>query len=142
MRDAADFAEVNPAGPLFEWAEGPFTRSKVQPTPQEALVGGLIWKHTGRRNPISIAEITRQTGFHARQVKEVVEQLRVTHRAAIGARREEPAGYFRIVDAEDLEETVGPYRSQILRMFQVYRALDEAHRVREFLGQLSLQEGE
>lgn len=127
------------AAPLFEWAEGPFVRSKVRPSPIEALVAGMIWKRAGRRNPISIAEIQRQTNLGERKVKEIVEELRVTHRAAIGASREEPAGYFRIMDAEDREAAVAPYRSQILRMFQVLRVLDDPAGVRELLGQLKLE---
>jgi hypothetical protein len=45
------------------------------------------------------------------------------------------------VDAADREAAVGPYRAQILRMFEVLRALDEPARVRELLGQLRLDEG-
>ncbi len=138
--DAGDFGGVAERDlPLFR-APGPFDRSKVPPEPVEALVAGLIWEHAGRANPISIAEIRHRTGLSERKVKDVVEQLRVTHRVPIGARREEPAGYFRIVDAEDREAAVGPYRSQILQMFRVLRVLDEPGRVRELLGQLRLEE--
>ena len=142
MPDADDFAAVDRSpGPLFEWAEGPFARSKVRPTAVEALVAGLIWKHAGRRSPISIAEILRLApALNERKVKEIVEELRVTHRAAIGSRREDPAGYFRIMDAEDLETTLRPYESQILRMWQVHGALAPPARVRELLGQLRLEE--
>lgn len=143
MSDAGDFAAHDLGGgrelPLFDRAEGPFARSKVEPTPVEALVAGLIWRRAGRRCPIPIAEIQRQTGLSERKVKEVVEGLRVTHRAAIGASREEPAGYYRIVDAEDREAAVGPYRSQVARMFRVLRALDDPARVKELLGQMTLE---
>jgi hypothetical protein len=47
-------------GPLFE--AGPFDGSPNTPTPDEVLVGGLIWRHTGRANPISIAHILIQDG--------------------------------------------------------------------------------
>jgi hypothetical protein len=125
-----------------ERGAGPFAGSKVKPAAVEVLVAGLIWNHQGRGSPIPIAKVQQLTGLAVRKVKEVVEQLRVMHRMPIGARREDPAGYFWIVDAADREAAVGPYRAQIRRMFQVLRALDEPARVRELLGQLRLQEGE
>ncbi len=148
MQDADDFAGLTSSpGPLFEWAEGPFARSRVRPSPVEALVAGLIWRHCGRRNPISIAEIRRLTasaappqGLSERKIKEIVEDLRIIHRAAIGSKRDDPPGYFRIMDAEDREATLAAYRSQVVRMFQVLRALDEPARLRELLGQLRLEE--
>ncbi len=125
--------------PLFD--DDPFVRSKVSPTAAEVAIARSIWKHAGWKNPISIAEIIRQSempGLSARRVKQVVEQLRVTHHVPVGARREFPAGYFRIVDAEDLDRATRPYRSQILTMWRVLRGLMSKVELRELRGQLRL----
>lgn len=142
--DWEDYA-VEPAclGPLFEQAAepGPFAESKIKPTPLEALVAGLIWRRKGRREPISIAEILRLSGVDGlseRKVKDVVEQLRTMHRMPIGASRQEPAGYFRIMDAADREAAVRPYREQIISMWRTLRVLDSQEKLRELHGQLRL----
>jgi hypothetical protein len=126
-------------GPLFE-SDTPFSRSTVQPAPDEALVAALIWQHRGRANPISIARLRQLTGFSERQIKGLVEQLVVTHKMRIGGRREEPAGYFIIETAEDQAAAVGPYKSQILAMWKRLRVLEQPHALRELLGQLRLED--
>jgi hypothetical protein len=58
----------------------------------------------------------------------------------IGARREEPAGYFVIQNNEDLEAAVGPYKSQILAMVRRLRVLEPSQHSRlEFLGKIRLE---
>jgi hypothetical protein len=125
-------------GPLFD--AGPFDGSPNTPTPEEILLGGLIWRHTGRANPISIAKLHEMTGYSERQIKGIVEQLVVTHHLQIGAKREEPAGYFVIQDVADREAAVGPYRSQILSMWRRLRVLEGPQTLRELLGQLRLDD--
>lgn len=124
-------------GPLFEASPALFLQSK--PTPAETLVAGLIWKHRGRNNSIALARIQELTGFSVRHIKDIVEQLVVTHKLQIGGRRDDPVGYFMIQDADDQATAVGPYKSQILAMFKRLRVLEAPHRLREFLGQLKLE---
>ncbi len=119
--------------------EGPFARSKMVPMPLETLIAGLIWKHRGRGNPISIARVREVTGWSERAIKGMVEQLIVSHRMRIGARRGEPSGYFIIEDIEDQETAVGPYKAQILAMLRRLRVLESPEGVREFLGQLAIE---
>ena len=128
--------------PLFDgYAEhGAFADSKVDPTAIERVVAEIIWTHRGRQNPISIATLSRSTGKCEREIKGVVEQLVVTHRMRIGAKREEPSGYFTIVDAEDLAAAVGPYRAQIFAMWRRLRVLLSKHELAEMLGQLRIEE--
>lgn len=118
--------------PLFA---GPFAQSKVDADALERVVAGLIWERS-RAVPLTIAEITAMTGMPDRKVKEIVEQLRGTHRCAIGASRQEPAGYFWIRTAADRETAVRPYREQILSMWRTLRALDSPAALRELHGQL------
>jgi hypothetical protein len=65
--------------------------------------------------------------------------LRVTHRVPIGARRTEPVGYFRMVDAEDWKEGLRPYREQVISGWRTLRALDSEPALRELLGQLTFE---
>jgi len=122
--------------------ETAFDRSSVRPDRMEILIAALIWFRRGRENPISIAEIIRISGVEGlteRTVKGVVEQLVVTHRCRIGGRRDEPCGYFWIVDAEDQAVAVSPYKAQILSMLRRLRMLDSAEDYRVFVGQLALE---
>ncbi len=134
----AEPREVTPAAQ----PDGPFAGSKVKPTPTEAQIGWLIWRRAGRERAISIDDIIAAIGgdLDERKVKDAVQQLRVTHRAPIGSRRGGSGckGYYRIVDAEDLEATVRPYEAQVLSMWRVLRALMPARRLRELHGQLTL----
>jgi hypothetical protein len=128
-------------GPLFEALEDtPFARSPVRPAKEEALVGGLIWKHRGRSNPVSIARLRELTGLSERQVKGVVEQLVTTHKMRIGGRREEPSGYFMVESAEDLDAAVKPYKAQIIAMWRRLRVLEAPQGLKELLGQLKLED--
>jgi hypothetical protein len=125
-------------GPLF--AMGPFDKRRTSPTTEEMIVGSLIWKHAGRANPIPIARIHELTGYSERQIKGIVEQLVVTHHLRIGAKREDPAGYFMVEDEADQAAAVGPYRAQILSMWRRLRVLESAQGLRELQGQLRLEE--
>jgi hypothetical protein len=135
---------VQAPGPLFAAIEDePFADSKIAPTAIERVVAGMIWKHQGRNNPISIAALSSATGKDARAIKAIVEQLVTTHRARIGGYRGadgDPAGYAVIVDAEDLAAAVGPYRAQIFAMWRRLRVLLSRHELAELHGQLGLEE--
>ena len=130
--------------PLFDgYAEhGAFADSKVDPTAIERVVAEIIWSHQGRKNPISIATLCASVGKKERDIKGIVEQLVVAHRARIGARREDPAGYFVIDDAEDLAAAVGPYRAQIFAMWRRLRVLLSKHELAELHGQLAMGDQE
>lgn len=133
-----DFQQRTIAGPLFE--ANPFEDSPSKPSPDELLLGSFIWKQKGRANPISIARLRELTSFSERQIKGIVEQLVVTHKLKIGARREEPVGYFMIVDATDQETAVRTFRNQIIAMWRRLRVIDDRRSLREFHGQLTLDE--
>ncbi len=145
---AGEGGGVTTPGPLFEWADkeaeiratdGPFGRSKLKPTALEILIAGLIWKHQGRENPISIARIREISKLDERGIKGVVAELIDGHKMRIGARREEPAGYFIMVDAEDVQAGMGAYRAQFITMARRLRILDPEG-MPELFGQLSLEE--
>jgi hypothetical protein len=128
--------------PLFRAVRepGPFDRSNHPRSPQEELIGEAIWKHKGRDRPVPLAQLVELAGVGERTVKGIVESLRDRHRMPIGARREEPFGYFVIVDADDLEIAVQPYRNQILSMWRVFARLAPPSMRKELHGQLRLEE--
>jgi hypothetical protein len=152
--DAADFGVNRPAaglsGPLFEQEpqERVFARSKIKPTTMEIAIGSLIWDHRGWKNAISIARIIEVVGIQGldeRAVKETVAELVKTHRCMIGGYRGDGAhggGYFWIIDAEDLERAVRPFRNQMIEMGKRLRVLMSKADYRELVGQLSLAEGD
>jgi hypothetical protein len=137
--DAGDFASI--AGPLFaQEASGP--ELKEYATTAERVVAEIISQHQGRGNPISIAKLGACTGKSEREIKGIVEQLVVTHRMKIGGRRGDPAGYFVVVDADDLEMAVRPYRDQIFAMLRRLRVLMAPLAYRELKGQLVIDSEE
>lgn len=131
--------------PTPDWANlEAFAQSLIAPSALERAVAILIYPRR-RPVPISIAAIVGVIGAEFtpltdRKVKEIVEQLRLTHHCPIGASRQEPFGYFWIVTAADRETAVRPYRQQILTMWRTLRALDSPAALRELHGQLRLEE--
>jgi hypothetical protein len=122
---------------------GAFDRSTTRPDRMEILIAALIWFRRGRQNPISIAEIIRLAGVDGltdRTVKAVVAQLIDTHRCRIGARRDDPCGYFWILDAEDQAAAVRPLRAEMRALARRLRVLDSYEDYRAFVGQLALED--
>jgi hypothetical protein len=105
------------------------------------VVAEMIWPHQGSAHPIALKFIAKAIGKTERAVKGIVEQLVVTHRMRIGARREEPVGYFVVVTAEDLDIACKAYESQIFSMWRRLRVLRQPHHLRDLLGQLRIEEG-
>ena len=129
-------------GGLFDRFDA-FVDSKIEADPKERLVGGIIFGHRGRQDPVSIDLLCKATGWNAREIKGIVEQLVVTHRMKIGAsRNQEAGGYFMVVDAEDAEAAARPYRKQIFAMLRRLRVLLGPHQLRELYGQLAMEQGE
>jgi hypothetical protein len=134
------FGEVTE--PLFDQAGAApslFAASKVAPSAKERMVAEIVWRHQGRANPISINTLCKSTGYSEREIKGIVEQLVVTHRLRIGGKRGEPVGYFVVVDLEDLEAAVRPYRDQIFAMWRRLAVLMERHALAEMAGQLAMR---
>lgn len=145
MADADDYSVRESPGPLFEQVErqGPFARSKFQPSPTELAVASLIWRHRGRKNPISIARIIETVGIPGldeRAVKQTVADLVVMHRCRIGASRsQDGGGYYWIVDAEDQEAAVRPFLKQMVEMGRRLRVLMSKEDYQELVGQLRFE---
>lgn len=127
-------AEATVSGPLFD--TGPFDLSRSEPTEEERTVAELIWRHRGQESAVAIARIVEATKYSYRDIKSIVEILRKKHSCQIGARHEDPAGYFWIDNDEDRKAAVGPIRSQVEKMFETLVVLDTLERNRELLDEL------
>ena len=138
--DADDFRDPG-FGPLFEGkGKDPFSASPFPPTPAERHLGELIARSfRGRSSPASIQRLRSLTGRKEREIKAMIERLRCDHRMRIGARRTSPVGYFLIVDAQDAEEALKPYRGQVFTMLRTIRALANPQMWLEFRGQLRIE---
>ena len=128
-------------GPLFEErAANPFASSPFPASPFERYLGELIAsKFRGRECPASIHRLRSLTGKTEREIKATIERLRCDHRMRIGARRTSPVGYFLIVDAQDAEEALKPYRGQVFTMLRTIRALASPRMWLEFSGQMRIE---
>lgn len=76
-----------------------------------------------------------------RDVNDIVAQLVIAHRCRIGAKRDEPAGYFWIVTAEDERVAVAQYKAQLIQEARRLRVLASDAAYQELMGQLRLVEG-
>lgn len=103
---------------------------------EELAVAAVILTHEGRDDPISIAMVAEATDLDERTIKGAVETLRQDCRARIGARRERPWGYFMVVDDQDLETAIGPYKRQIQTMVGTLAAMAGERHARDFLRDL------
>jgi hypothetical protein len=97
----------------------PFDYSTEKSDEITEVVANLIWKHQGRANAITIAELTRKTGKDARTIKGIVEDLVMTHGVLVGGVRQgtfDGGGYFIVTDLADLGAACGAYEAQIKTM--------------------------
>lgn len=148
----SDFGELRgraAAGPLFGGAQEDlrevpkpdvyFGRGGRGPSPDELLIAAEIFQAKGYGKPVPIARLKQDTKLDERSIKGVVAQLRDEFKMPIGARREQPSGYFWIVTEADQEEATRAYRAQVLSMCRTLRILDSPRRRSELAGQVELE---
>jgi hypothetical protein len=85
------------------------------------LCGEIIWRHKGRADPISVAELMARTGVRTpREMKGIAAALVTEHGVMVGsirgAKGDDFGGYFVVQDAADLEAACGPFEAQIETM--------------------------
>lgn len=118
----------------------PFASSKIPESPAERQIADLLVLFVGRENAARLSWLCEVSGQNPRQVKQVIEQLRVAHRIPIGASRGKKCGYFWMQDAEDFRVGLASYRAQVLAGWRVLRTLEDPEKLRELLGQLRLED--
>lgn len=158
-RHGEDYGEVQRAMPLFDRTPSidrtarradPFVDSLLDPSSDEYRLMSVLAKHRGRENPaplaslrLAMAELTRME-WSERDIKALVERLRLDHGVKVGSRRSDPFGYFLCVDAEDVRTAIEPYTKQIFSMLRVMHVFCTRAERLEFAGQirLALEKGE
>ncbi|VHC24993.1 phage protein [Streptococcus pyogenes] len=63
--------------------------------------------------PIQARELRRDIGLSKQKLEEVIENLRVTHRQPIVAKKTKPNGYYLPKTKEERDAGIAPYRAQI-----------------------------
>lgn len=146
-RQHEDYGERAASMPLFDRVErraDPFVDSGLDPSGDEYRLMSILARHRGRRNPAPIASLRLQMNeltqreWSERDVKSLVETLRLDHHIKIGSRRSEPFGYFLCVDAEDVREAIEPYKKQIFSMLRVMHVFCSRSERLEMAGQVRL----
>jgi hypothetical protein len=77
---------------------------------EEAPVWRIIREHRGRGSAIKVDQIAWQTGLKDQRVRETVAHLVIEHGKIIGSATSPPAGYYVIVDAEELRAHIKSLR--------------------------------
>lgn len=149
-RHHEDYGERAMAMPLFDHVDraarraDPFVDSPLDPSSDEYRLMAVLAKHRGREHPAPLAslrlamnELTRME-WSERDIKALVERLRLDHGVKIGSRRSEPFGYFVCVDAEDVRVAIEPYRKQVFSMLRVMHVFCSRAERLEMAGQIRL----
>lgn len=107
----------------------------------EEMVRRHVWFRE-RHQAISIAELRQRTGLGEREIKAAVEGLRLRHGLAIGSSRGKTHGYYGVLTADDIRDTVRGYERQAIQMLRVAHKLSGKHRLLELLGQMEMEMAE
>ena len=94
----------------------------------------------GLANTIAIAELQQITKLSARQIKEVVRNLRINFRVPVGSsKRANAGGYYLIITPEDRAAWVKDVLDQVRAELAVLRAAAGPQATLELLGQLHME---
>jgi hypothetical protein len=105
---------------------------------QRHVLERLRWAK-GAANAISIRELSERTKLGEREIKDAVRSLVIDFDLAIGGRRQEPYGYFLILTAEELEDSLRPLGHEIRALLLRYKKLGNKHRLLQLLGQIKAE---
>lgn len=99
---------------------------------ESAHVLGIIRRHMGAGQAVSVESISEQSGIAPRRVRGIVKDLIEKHRVRIGSSLRSPSGYYMIQtreEAEQNEKTLRRLGISILVRAAVLKGLE----VREYL---------
>jgi hypothetical protein len=79
----------------------------------------------GMDNPTTVSTITKLTGLRDTFVRQIVHELRVTHKQPIGTRNTiGKSGYYIITNDAERDQTAANMRSRASKIMQVARAIE------------------
>lgn len=108
---------------------------------ESAMVLGIVRRHVGRDQAVSVEEISRRSGVAPRQVRDIVKGLIEKHRVRIGSALCAPAGYYMIAteeEAETNERTLRRLGISILVRAAVLRGIGIEEYLRKMQGNLGI----
>jgi len=91
-------------------------------------------------NPITIREIREATGIGVREIKELVRELVMVYHQPIVGRRGAPCGYYYATTAADIEQACKPLHGELVALARRIHAIAGPKRLREWLGQMRIEE--
>jgi hypothetical protein len=115
------------------------------PSEDQRRLLGMLKARRGRENAVSIGEVCERLRLTPRQVKELVQDLRLNFRVQIGASRDSAeGGYFLGTNREEMVASSAQMFHQAITMLKVVRVMRAEHDNEELFFQirLALAEGE
>lgn len=102
---------------------------------------GLLRAHQGRARVVSLGEIGERMRMSPREVKDMVQDLRLNFYVPICASRDgESGGYFLAATLAEIDDSNRPMLRQAITMLRVCKAMrGPDYTVAEVLGQLKLE---
>lgn len=108
--------------------------------PREARVLSVLRAHRGRARAIRVDELGRVCGIRGRECQAVVHRLRVEHGVPVASAAGQPAGYYLVETAAELEQCYREHRSKALSTLAAMAALRRVA-LPDLLGQLAIEVG-
>ncbi len=105
----------------------------------DARVLGVIQAYR-RTDPVSLAQIQRETNLKRRAVLDSINRLIITHHNPIGSSRGKHSGFWLAQTAEDRDAAARPLRKQALNELKRLGVLLNRTDLLEIAGQLRLAE--
>jgi hypothetical protein len=108
--------------------------------PQYELLA-LLCGHQGIGRSVPLAAICERMQLRPREVKDLVQDLRLNFGVQIAASRDgETGGYFIAATQQEIEDSISAMWKQAITMLRVCRAMrGPQHTVHELLGQVRLE---
>ena len=102
---------------------------------------GILRAHQGRARVIALGEIGERLRMSPREVKDMVQDLRLNFYVPICASRDtDSGGYFLAASLAEIDDSNRPMLRQAITMLRVCKAMrGPDHDVREMLGQLQIE---
>lgn len=112
---------------------------KWPPSEDQRNLLGMLRAHRGREQAKPLGEICERMRLTPRQVKDLVQDLRLNFRVQIGASRDSAGGgYYLGTNRAEMEESSSQMFAQAITMLRVVHVMRAEHDAEELLGQIRL----
>lgn len=113
---------------------------KWPPSEDQRRLLGMLKARRGKDRAVPIGEVCERLRLTPRQVKDLVQDLRLNFRVQIGASRDADAGgYYLGTTREEMVESSHQMFQQAVTMLRVVKVMRSEHDAEELLGQIRLE---